>query len=234
MKQNAAAGARSGLCDVARGIRRLVDHLGALEIHLAGHSAGSILHGHLLECLADQGLPVTTCTLFAPACSVRFALDHYGPRSRAVVRGMLDPDEIHVENLSDRRERGDSVGPYGKSLLYLVSRALEDVHKMPVLGMEAAWRPVRGRDGRERQDLWYVDRGDVTNPDVAEWRRYAGRARAPRCRWLETKTVSDGRGSIPAGHGSFDNDVEAITRLAKRVRGSGGRLPVVIESLRGF
>jgi len=44
----------------------------------------------------------------------------------------------------------------------------------------------------------------------------------------------EGRRGIPAAHGSFDNDVDAIERLVKRVRGSAGRLPVEIESLRGF
>ncbi len=38
--------------------------------------------------------------------------------------------------LSDVGERDDTVGPYGKSLLYLVSNAFEGKREAPILGME--------------------------------------------------------------------------------------------------
>jgi hypothetical protein len=38
--------------------------------------------------------------------------------------------------LGDEAERADSVGPYGKSLLYLVSNAFEGRRGVPILGME--------------------------------------------------------------------------------------------------
>ena len=43
-------------------------------------------------------------------------------------------------------------GPYGKSLLYLVSRALEPVHKTPILGMEATWNPGSTRKASSGAD----------------------------------------------------------------------------------
>ena len=65
--------------------------------------------------------------------------------------------------LSDKLERGDSVGPYGKSLLYLVSNAFEGTREVPILGMKACldadkslsklfggasrWPPCAGRVG---------------------------------------------------------------------------------------
>ncbi|MDF3037167.1 MAG: family peptidase protein, partial [Paucimonas sp.] len=53
-----------------------------LELHIVGHSAGAILLGHFLDRLvalkgAHDVPTVQTCTLFAAACSVGFAVEHY-------------------------------------------------------------------------------------------------------------------------------------------------------------
>ena len=92
-----------------------------LEIHLAGHSAGSIVLGYLFG-LFDKKLTAASLSLFAPACTLDFAVRQYGA---AISDGKLKPDTVHVDIMNDERELADSVGPYGKSLLYLVSRALE-------------------------------------------------------------------------------------------------------------
>ncbi|MDR4493864.1 MAG: C1 family peptidase [Nitrospirales bacterium] len=130
MKQNAkAAGTLSTptLGIVADNLLSLKAQYPDVEIHLMGHSAGSILFGYLLDHLVARQMKVHSCTLFAPACTVRFALNHYKPAIEA--RQVLKKSDLTIEILSDARELGDSVGPYGKSLLYLVSRALEDYHK---------------------------------------------------------------------------------------------------------
>src|SRR6185312_5492527 len=81
MKQNAASAA-----EPSRGCVQLADALAQLkaaapqtEIHLIGHSAGSIILGHLLDLLPARKLDVTSCHLYAPACTVRFAVQHYVP-----------------------------------------------------------------------------------------------------------------------------------------------------------
>ncbi|RYZ05544.1 MAG: peptidase C1 [Comamonadaceae bacterium] len=53
-----------------------------LEIHLVGHSAGSIILGHLVEVLAARGLAgrIASCHLYAPACTVEFANRYYAPQ----------------------------------------------------------------------------------------------------------------------------------------------------------
>ena len=94
-----------------------------------------------LSAFAAAGVPVASVSLFAPACTLEFAVDHYLP---AIEQGILARDRLHIDNLSDARELDDNVGPYGKSLLYLVSRALEIVHKKPLLGMQVAWPGTRG------------------------------------------------------------------------------------------
>ncbi len=48
--------------------------------------------------------------------------------------GRLAEDKFYIANLSGKNERADRVGPYNKSLLYLVSRAFEIPRKTPFAG----------------------------------------------------------------------------------------------------
>lgn len=224
MKQNAAAavnGRDAGLVMLAGHLAELKTALPKLEIHLVGHSAGSILHGHLLDRLGAKNLQVSSCSLFAPACTVGFALRHYQPAMES--KQVLAKNRLFIDLLSDERELADSVGPYGKSLLYLVSRALEELHKMPLLGMQAAWTPDVAKP-----DLW----NQRTLNEVAKWQQLATGLNPPRVHGKERARISDGQGLIRLAHGSFDNDVEVITTTLERIRGSKLKLPV--ESLRGF
>src|SRR4029079_13206857 len=67
-------------------------------------------------------------------------------------------------------------GPTGKSLRYLVSRALEPTHKTPILGMEAAWNPAL-----DKNDIFSTPTTGKPNPDVATWRKsWAKLAGAPQ------------------------------------------------------
>lgn len=222
MKQNAAAaaGREAGLALLTDHLQALKKRLPKLEIHLIGHSAGAILLGHLLAQLASRTLQVSTCTLYAPACTVGFALAHYGS---AIGKNILSKSQLYVNVLSDERERADSVGSYGKSLLYLVSRALEDVHKMPLLGMEGAWSAAA-----ETPDMW----NQATQVDVAAWRKFAGTIVPLTVHGTERAEVWDGQGKIPLAHGSFDNDAEVMTATLERIR--GGALHAKVENLRGF
>jgi len=222
MKQNAAAAQTSnaGLALVATHLNALKQRFPNLEVHLLGHSAGAILLGHLLEEFKRKGLTAATLSLFAPACTVSFAQHHYG---QAIKNHVLQPEQIYFDILSDERERADTVGPYGKSLLYLVSRALEDLHKMPILGMEGTWRDIS-----TRPDVWH--RSGLAA--VREWRRFIEGKSHVRVHDKRRASISDGRGSIPLAHGSFDNDVDVMAKTLERVRGA--RLRTKIESLRGF
>jgi hypothetical protein len=109
-------------------------------VHLVGHSAGAIFHAALLRRLVEADVPVASMALLAPALRVdefkRDVLPHLGSGG-AVQR-------FAVFNLSDRLELDDVCGAggvdvYHKSLLYLVSRALEDrasrQSEAPLLGM---------------------------------------------------------------------------------------------------
>lgn len=122
MKQNANAGsdAGGGLAQLASALVKLRAELQPLEIHFVGHSAGSIILGHLLTLLGRKGFTVDSVELYAAACTIEFANRHY---AAAINNGTLSKSSFHCQVMSDRRERDDSIGPYGKSLLYLVSRA---------------------------------------------------------------------------------------------------------------
>jgi hypothetical protein len=222
MKQNAAAAAEreTGLTLLAGNLAQLKNRMPALEIHLVGHSAGSILHGHLLDLLAQRKLKVKTVSLYAPACTVGFALNHYVP---AVKQCVLRKGQLFFDILSDEREQADTVGPYGKSLLYLVSRALEDAHKMPLLGMEAAWNPNVEAPGQ-----W----SPRFTEDVKQWRDFMGGMATVTVHTKDRSKVFDGKEYIPLAHGSFDNDVKVVCATLERILGSG--LVAKVECLHGF
>jgi pimeloyl-ACP methyl ester carboxylesterase len=220
MKQNAkAAGTLSTptLGKVADNLLNLQSQFPDAEIHLIGHSAGSILLGYFLDHLVTRKIRVHSCTLFAPACTIQFALNHYKPAIEA--QGILKRSDLTIELLSDKRELGDSVGPYGKSLLYLVSRALEDYHKTPLLGMANAW-------DSGAKTAWHPN----LVPTVQEWQAFWGKQHLPIQH--EETHVSDGIGTIPLAHGSFDNDVEVMTRTLERILEKS--LSYRIENLKGY
>src|SRR5216683_681533 len=228
MKQNAAAAAHDP--DPARGISRptlgfVVESLKKLlndrefTIHLVGHSAGSILLGHFLDVLrANRVNSVQTCTLYAPACTVKFALDHY---KQAIETKLLDQQRMVFEILSDERELADSVGPYGKSLLYLASRALEDHHRMPLLGMAISWQEVAGDNPFGSPELLQ---------QVRDWHAFWGASNGPR--ELKDQTVDDGEEKIPSAHGCFDNGIDVVGRTIGTILGRAPDIPVM--DLHGF
>jgi hypothetical protein len=220
MKQNARAAAKlkkPTLGLVADSLSSLKAQYPKMEIHFMGHSAGSILLGYFLDIFVERTMRVDSCTLFAPACTVGFALNHYKPAIET--RGVLRKSDLTIEILDDEAELADTVGPYGKSLLYLVSRALEDYHKTPLWGMAKAWNP-------KANTAWHPDLKDT----VVAWQKFWGPGPKPR---LHAGThVSDGVDKIPLAHGSFDNDVDTIARTLKRIFGKNVKFP--IENLQGF
>ncbi len=110
-----------------------------IKLHVIGHSTGAILLGWLInrisQLTSSQRQRISTAALLAPAASTDFYNDHYQPalESTAKTHGI---DALYIYNLSKQLELDDTVGPYRKSLLYLVSRAFEEKRKTPILGMQ--------------------------------------------------------------------------------------------------
>ncbi|MBB4302773.1 hypothetical protein GGD81_001809 [Rhodobium orientis] len=164
-------------------------------IHLVGHSAGSILHGHLLDAIPSmkiKGPPVASLSLMAPACTTELFDNLIRPRIGKTSKA----DHVKkatVYRLIDSREEDDTVGPlYGRSLLYLVSSAFEDIVR-PSMEVPAG-QPLLG------MEIFAGGTGQVSNLDEV----YAGRQ----------KKASDAR-----THGGFDNDRATMNHLLKTVLG---------------
>src|SRR5207244_2217835 len=135
---------------------------------------------------------------------------------------VISAGQLHVDLMSDAREQDDSVGPYGKSLLYLVCRALERVHKTPILGLANAWTTT------PPQDCWAVD----GNAQAIAWASFAQQS-AIEPQIHDEPKVPDGPGhEIGIAHGSFDNDLNVITATLRRMLGAAPRFPV--SDLRGY
>lgn len=126
--------------DGARMMAAFLDRLAKARIkkkvHMVAHGAGSIFLGHMLQSAMEHRsqLKIQTVTLMAPASTCDEYQAYYLPHI-----GRLE--DLAVINLSKKLELADSVaGLYGKSLLYLVSRAFEDQPGIPLLGLvEAAY-----------------------------------------------------------------------------------------------
>ncbi|KQN75488.1 hypothetical protein ASF04_05285 [Duganella sp. Leaf61] len=216
MQDNAARAAQDGgaLALLAAALVRLWQEHPALEIHLAGHSAGAFVHGHLLELCRAARLPVASVTLYAPACSLAFARRCF---VAAVTAGVVPRDRFWLHLLSDAAERDDTVGPYGKSLLYLVARGFEEVRKTPLAGLQ---RTVDATALQPDDDLWRA----ADWPQVRAWRAWVAALPAqadgvPACEVTGMRMPVSLQRAVKPAHNAFDNDIVILTRTINRVLG---------------
>ncbi len=238
MRENAARSATSngGLVSIARHLARLRDKLAdsagleGLEVHLIGHSAGSILLGHLLPLLASpdpgvKAVKVASCTLYAAACSVQFAVEMFLQRGKAVLKS----EDIHLHYLSERNEKEDfllgttvkGLHLYGKSLLYLISRALEEVRKIPILGLERAIETAwHGDDSSRLRDQWDPDHLQYIEQWLQGFRGHLHRVDKPSI------VVNKKGKTVQAQHGTFDNDIDTVAMTILRITGMRPSKPI--------
>lgn len=110
------------------------------EVHLVGHSAGSIFMAELLErwfgdatlFVGDEQHRIASLQYLAPAITRQ----HFVAQVLPLLGGRVPRFGIYT--MDDERERDDDCARvYRKSLLYLVSRAFEDGDDhVPILGMQ--------------------------------------------------------------------------------------------------
>ncbi|MBK1657191.1 C1 family peptidase [Paracraurococcus ruber] len=164
------------------------------ELHVVAHSAGSIYAAHALPQLAASGIALRSLHLMAPAITVELFKATMLPAIRA---GTCPVPDLYV--LSDVGERDDDVGPYGKSLLYLVSNAFEPRRDTPLLGME---RWVR-----------QVPKSPAPDAEVAALLRQTLVVAGAPARGSLGPSRSD-------SHGGFDNDPDTLNSILRRILGA--------------
>ncbi len=225
MKANAAQAALPGgaLHLLAAALGRLRRAHPGLELHLVGHSAGAFVHGHLLDLCQAAAIPVASVTLYAPACPLDFAARHYQAR---VANGFLAADRFWLHLLSDVSERDDTVGPYGKSLLYLVSRGFENLRKTPLAGLQ---RLLYRNANQPDDDLWKP----ADWPRVKAWRAWVAALPpqadgAAACEVVSDRIRVSATRTEKASHGGFDNDVRVLGRTINRVLGRSPSAPLAV------
>lgn len=154
------------------------------ELHVVAHSAGSIFTTHAVQHLQSLGIPFKSVQFLAPAVRVDEFSQYMGPE---ILAGRCPKPTLYL--LSEAQEMDDTVGPYGRSLLWLVSRAFEDKRDTPILGME-----VYRKTATNLKRLL----GDVV---ISETKGEAG---------SETASIS---------HGGFDNDHYTMNSILYRILG---------------
>jgi hypothetical protein len=189
------------------------------ELHVVAHSAGSIVAAYALERLLDLGSTLKTIQFMAPAISVDLFKKTVLPLlEKGDARARCPQPTLYV--LSDVGERDDTVGPYGKSLLYLVSNAFEDKRSTPILGMERfiSDRPSTERDGPSRKDVddelnaLYKKTVDGL-PSLVVAGVEPGGASTKSFRKRASSSTSD-------SHGGFDNDPATLNSVLRRILGT--------------
>jgi hypothetical protein len=192
------------------------------EIHVAGHSAGSIFHAYLVERLADEGVPIKSCTMWAPACTVDLFKEQYMP-----LIGGGEIERFTLFTLTDRAERDDTCANiYKKSLLYLVSDAFEAKARVPLLRDDGV--PILGMERCVRADAQLL----------------AVLSR-PGCDWVLSPNaveVGEAQAARSTSHGGFDDDEATLKATLARILNvqsltpapTGARTPTMSNKAEGL
>ncbi|WP_435609938.1 C1 family peptidase [Pseudomonas knackmussii] len=215
MKENAllaTTGANGGARLAAGYLAQLAQ--AGVEIHLVGHSAGSILLAPLVQYLTTQGamnggpmagnglqglnVSVASCHLWAPACTMQLFLDAY---LQPIQNGRIG--RFGLFTLTDQAERDDNCARiYNKSLLYLVSNAFEDQVRIPLIHPDG--EPILGMATfiRKTRALMQLFKAGGN----ADW------VQAPN-----NLPAGDRGASAARHHGDFDNDDATVRATLARI-----------------
>lgn len=192
-------------------LRQLVAAESDIELHIVGHSAGAVFHAPLVQLLTSDGeissgpmkgrtgygLSIASCTLWAPACTLRLFKEAYLP---AINNGRIR--RFTLFTLTDDAEQADHCANiYHKSLLYLVSNAFEERKRIPLFRPDG--EPILGLQK-------FVERDEeltaLFTSRVADW------IKAPNTRPIGSKLASTAQ-----HHGDFDDDLATVRATLARI-----------------
>jgi len=185
----------------------------SMQVHIVGHSAGAIFSAHLLDRLIEEGFTVSSVSWLAPAIRVddfeRLVLPRLqnGALQRFTSFGLQDVVELNDHVGSDTQRY------YQKSLLYLISRALESRGQgeveVPLLGLQRHSGGPLG-DTSVREEIESVG-GELI--------------------WAPSEGDGTGR-SGATSHAVFDEDSQTMTSVMLRIL--GGTEPHARETFRAY
>lgn len=182
------------------------------ELHVVGHSAGSIFAAYALPLLSNLGIPLKSVQFLAPAIRIDLFKQLLLP---SLESGHTPLPSLYL--LSDKMERGDSVGPYAKSLLYLVSNAFEGARSVPILGMCACL------EADTQLSKLFAGTVDGRPALVISEGESVESAREP-------SAIAQGV-SASRSHGGFDNDPLTMNSILTRVLDGPARRPFTPRDL---
>jgi hypothetical protein len=179
-------------------------HSADMEVHAIGHSAGSIFLAQFISALCQQPsnppTEVQSLHFLAPAITVELFKDTLkdlvGGRVKSLTQFTMAKDF----------ELADSVGPYRKSLLYLVSRSFEDQPETPILGLEESLR----RD-----------------PDMRDFFGLLGTHKRKAEILFSVREDGPSHSTISKKHGDFDNDRLTMSGVIRRILAVADDVPIV-------
>lgn len=209
-----------GAAQVARLLQRWMSEDPSVELHVAGHSAGSILMAPLVQLLTGKGqitdgpargmlgmgAQLASLNLWAPAITMQLFEQTF---ARAIESGAIDRAALFT--LGDRAERDDQcAGVYNKSLLYLVAHAFEAqprnwidrrlAHGTPLAGMALFIEDAAHGSPRLRQ---------LIEDGLLDWVQAPTVPQPPGSPWASSATT----------HGGFDDDAATLQATVARILG---------------
>jgi len=174
------------------------------ELHVVGHSAGSIFAAHAMPILTGLGMPLKSVQFLAPAIRCDLFRDTL---LKGIQKGDLPLPSLFI--LSDELEKDDTVGPYGKSLLYLVSNAFEGKRGVPLLGMK-----------------------NFIDADPGLRKLFGAKVGAHPALVVAGQGGPDGSRSNSRSHGGFDNDPDTLNSVLIRILGGAPKRPFTERDLK--
>lgn len=187
-----------GALYVANKLKVFCDHnAGNIELHAVGHSAGAIFQSYFLSASHQSGVPTFASVQFlAPAVRVDTFMALLGSK----IGDTGAARKLTIFTMKKDFEKADNcAGIYHKSLLYLISNALEDVRSTPILGLEES---LRGN--ADLKALFGLAGTASTRGEVV---------------WSRTAADTGASASTSLSHGGFDDDPPTMDSLARRILG---------------
>ena len=190
--------------NAAQALARVADKK-AWELHIVGHSAGSIYAAYALPLLLNVGVTIASVQFMAPAITIDLFKRLMLP---CVQSGQCPHPTLYI--LSDGAERHDTVGAYGKSLLYLVSNAFEGQRAVALLGMQKfISNQTVGEEGKK--DIQFVD----AQINALFQQQVGGEPSL-----VVASKPGDARSTSQSrSHGGFDNDPDTLNSVLRRILG---------------